>query len=66
VDVRKAMKPAVEDLDDSALWDRVAQVLAGISKEDEASAAEDDMDSELEGFSTSIKVGVTEHALNTM
>jgi hypothetical protein len=56
VDVRKAMKPAVEDLDDSALWDRVAQVLAGISKEDEASAAEEDGRDELEGFTTSSKV----------
>ena len=51
------MKPAVEDLDDTALWDSVAQVIAGILKEDKLSDVEEEgRDEELEGFTTNAKV----------
>ena len=57
MDLRKVIKPAVEDLENTALWDRVAVVIAGIVKEDEALAAEEeDGEEELEGYINKTKV----------
>ena len=49
------MKPALENMMDLALWDRVAMVIANIVKEDETRAAEEE-DEELEGYTTKTKV----------
>jgi hypothetical protein len=57
------MKPAVEDLDNTVLWDSVAQVITGILKEDKLSDVEEEgRDEELEGFTTSAKV-LKHHAI---
>ena len=53
--LRKVMKPALEDLSDMTLWDCVAMLIAGIIKEDEAQAAEEENE-ELEGYTTKTKV----------
>jgi hypothetical protein len=58
------MEPAVQDLDDKVLWDRVALVIAGILEEDEMRVKEEeDKGEELEGYTTKVLAHLT-HILN--